>query len=169
MQAQLAALQAQLHARDINDLIGGSGLSEVGQRVVSGAVIDLKADASLETVQALIERQREAEAALAERTERSRAWVRTWPEAQGHIGGMRNSLDKIALAVDGLIGGVEPGEGVKPLSGIRELYTLLTGDYEFTGLFQPERVEFANVTSGDHGRAGGRCAQQAGGQPVPGL
>ena len=60
---------------------------------------------------------------------------------------MRNSLDKIALAVDGLIGGVEPGEGVKPLSGIRELYTLLTGDYEFTGLFQPERVEFANVTS----------------------
>ena len=29
----------------------------------------------------------------------------------------------------------------------RELYTLLTGDYEFTGLFQPQRVEFANVTS----------------------
>ena len=32
-------------------------------------------------------------------------------------------------------------------SGIRELYTLLTGDYEFTGLFQPDRIEFANVTS----------------------
>ncbi len=147
MQAQLAALQAQLHARDINDLIGGSGLSEAGQRVVSGAVTDLRADASLETVQALIERQREAEAALAER----QAVKGVGPDvARGsgtQIGSMRNSLDKIALAVDGLIGGVDPGEGVKPLSGIRELYTLLTGDYEFTGLFQPERVEFANVTS----------------------
>ena len=111
MQAQLAALQAQLHARDINDLIGGSGLSEAGQRVVSGAVTDLRADASLETVQALIERQREAEAALAER----QAVKGVGPDvARGsgtQIGSMRNSLDKIALAVDGLIGGRRSGRG----------------------------------------------------------
>jgi hypothetical protein len=36
---------------------------------------------------------------------------------------------------------------VRPLSGIRELYTLLSGDYELTGIYQADRVYLANVTS----------------------
>ena len=38
-------------------------------------------------------------------------------------------------------------EGVATLSGIRELYTLLSGDYELTGMFQADRMMLANVTS----------------------
>jgi hypothetical protein len=38
-------------------------------------------------------------------------------------------------------------ENTRPLSGIRELYTLLSGDYEMTGVFQPDRIQFANVTT----------------------
>lgn len=59
----------------------------------------------------------------------------------------RNSLDQVQLAVDALIAGVAPPSGVRPLSGIRELYTMLSGDFELTGVFDPERVWLANVTS----------------------
>lgn len=64
-----------------------------------------------------------------------------------HLSGMLTSLERLSLAVDGLIGGRAPLQGAAPLSGIRELYHLLSGDYEMTGLFQPERVELANVDS----------------------
>ncbi len=59
----------------------------------------------------------------------------------------RNDLDQVQLAVDALIAGVRPPSGVRPLSGIRELYTMLSGDYELTGVFDPERVWLANVDS----------------------
>jgi hypothetical protein len=36
---------------------------------------------------------------------------------------------------------------VAPLSGIKELYKLLSGDWEMTGLFRADRVYLANVTS----------------------
>jgi hypothetical protein len=58
-----------------------------------------------------------------------------------------NAMDKIALAVDGLIAGTSPEKGVAPLTGIRELYMLLSGDYELTGRFQSERVQLANADS----------------------
>ena len=59
----------------------------------------------------------------------------------------RNSLEQVQLAVDALVAGVRPPSGVRPLSGIRELYTMLSGDYELTGVFDPDRVWLANVTS----------------------
>jgi hypothetical protein len=58
-----------------------------------------------------------------------------------------NAMDKIALAVDALISGSAPERGVAPLTGIRELYMLLSGDYELTGRFQSERVMLANADS----------------------
>ncbi len=60
---------------------------------------------------------------------------------------MQTSLDRISLAAEALFAGERPGDGVQPLTGIRELYLLLSGDYEVTGVFQPERVMFANVNS----------------------
>ncbi len=60
---------------------------------------------------------------------------------------MRDSMDQVTLAVEALIAGTRPPDGVRPLSGIRELYTLLSGDYELTGTFQADRVTLANVTS----------------------
>jgi hypothetical protein len=60
---------------------------------------------------------------------------------------MLTSLDRIQLALDALFLGGRPAHGIQPLSGVRELYHLLSGDYEMTGVFQGERVQLANVNS----------------------
>lgn len=61
----------------------------------------------------------------------------------------RDGLERIRLAAERLFGLPVPEEAssIRRLSGIRELYTLLTGDYEFRGQFQPEHVELANVST----------------------
>ena len=56
-------------------------------------------------------------------------------------------MDQITEALAALIEGRSPQRGVRPLSGIREAYLLLSGDYEMTGLFHAERVQLANVNS----------------------
>lgn len=68
------------------------------------------------------------------------------PRGAGQIS-MRTSLDRLSVAAEALFSGERPAENVQPLTGIRELYLLLSGDYELTGVFQPERVMFANVNS----------------------
>jgi hypothetical protein len=60
---------------------------------------------------------------------------------------MTTGLDQIEDAFEALMAGVKPPPDVRPLSGIRELYTLLSGDYEITGRYHPDRVYLANVTS----------------------
>jgi hypothetical protein len=65
----------------------------------------------------------------------------------GVISGMRGGLERLSLALEALIAGVRPLDGIQPLTGIREAYHLLSGDFEMSGVFQPERVAFANVTS----------------------
>lgn len=64
-----------------------------------------------------------------------------------HISMGRTSLEQIEEAFEALIMGTRPKYGIQPLTGIRELYNLLSGDYDLTGVFQPERVQFASVTS----------------------
>jgi hypothetical protein len=68
------------------------------------------------------------------------------PRGAGQLS-MQTSLDRISLAAEALFAGRRPDDGVQPLTGIRELYLLLSGDYELTGVFQPERIQFANVNS----------------------
>jgi hypothetical protein len=46
-----------------------------------------------------------------------------------------------------MVSGTRPPKGVRPLTGIRELYMLLSGDYELTGRFHDDRVYLANVTT----------------------
>ena len=65
----------------------------------------------------------------------------------GHIQMGLSSMEKIEKAFEALMLGTRPVDGIQPLTGIRELYNLLSGDYEMTGLFQSERVQFANVNS----------------------
>jgi hypothetical protein len=57
------------------------------------------------------------------------------------------SLEKIGEALDALIAGRRPARGVAPLTGIREAYILLSGDYEMHGRFLPDNVGLANVNS----------------------
>lgn len=59
----------------------------------------------------------------------------------------RTSMEQVEAALGALIAGTRPPAGVQPLTGIRELYHLLSGDYDMHGVFQAERVHLANVTS----------------------
>jgi hypothetical protein len=59
----------------------------------------------------------------------------------------RTGLDQVEAALEAMIAGGRPPDGVPPLSGIREFYHLLSGDYAMTGLFDGERVYLANVNS----------------------
>jgi hypothetical protein len=63
-----------------------------------------------------------------------------------HISMGLTGLEQVEKAMEALISGTQAPSGVAPLSGIREAYVLLSGDYEMTGLFHPERVSLANVT-----------------------
>ena len=63
------------------------------------------------------------------------------------IRGMRNSMDRLELAFDAMMQGTRPEGDIQPLTGIRELYTLLSGDYEMTGRFNTDRVYLSNVNS----------------------
>jgi hypothetical protein len=64
-----------------------------------------------------------------------------------HISMGLTGLEQVEKALEALIAGIQPPAGVAPLSGIREAYVLLSGDYEMTGLFHSERISLANVTS----------------------
>ena len=65
------------------------------------------------------------------------------------VGGMWDNLDRIQLATDRLFGVriPEAHSDIPRLSGIRELYLLLTGDWDFYGRFFRDRVQLANVTT----------------------
>jgi len=62
---------------------------------------------------------------------------------QPRVRGMWDSLDRIQMAFDRLMGLEIPGEhsDLPRLTGIRELYLLLTGDHEMYGRFNPDRVQ----------------------------
>jgi hypothetical protein len=69
------------------------------------------------------------------------------PPRSPHISGMRSDLDRVNLAMEALFAGLRPPDDIQPLTGIREAYHLLTGDYEMSGLYHAERVYFANANS----------------------
>ena len=66
------------------------------------------------------------------------------------IRGMRDSLDRVQAATNMLFGAPVTDElkDTPRLSGLRELYIMLTGDYDFHGVYHPERVQLANVNTG---------------------
>ena len=63
--------------------------------------------------------------------------------------GMLSSMDRVQFAFDRLMGLPIPDaqSDIPRLSGIRELYLMMTGDHDFYGRFYPERVKLANVTT----------------------
>ncbi len=67
----------------------------------------------------------------------------------GRVTEMMTPLDRIGLAVERLVGVPAVGRAadVPRLSGIREAYDLLTGDWERYGVFRGERVTLANATT----------------------
>ena len=69
----------------------------------------------------------------------------------GRIEEMRTGRDQLQAAADDLLGAVRDKGmvtgGVARLSGIRELYLLLTGDRDFRGQYQPEHIQLADSDS----------------------
>ncbi len=61
-----------------------------------------------------------------------------------------NEADKLQAVMNRLCGvqlASEALQGLPPVSGIRELYLMLTGDYDLRGEFDAKRVSLANVTT----------------------
>jgi len=56
-------------------------------------------------------------------------------------------LEQVEAAFNALLLGVAPPSGIAPLSGVRELYHLLSGDYDMHGVYHADRIQLANVTS----------------------
>ncbi len=82
------------------------------------------------------------------------AWASAIPATQviqnlGTITSGKTGLDRITLAFERLMGLPMTADhrAVRPLSGIREMYDTLTGDWERHGIYRPDRVQFANATT----------------------
>jgi hypothetical protein len=71
-------------------------------------------------------------------------------QGPGGINAMFSSADYLEAATDDLLGAARRTELTKlqtnRLSGIRELYMMLTGDYDLHGGFHPERAQLATTT-----------------------
>ena len=101
-------------------------------------------DTSAETREAL-ERRIAALEAWLEQDEEDAPQI-SMEHAVRRLRGAHTGLDQLSAAYDALLDGVRPPNGIPPLNGIRQLYMLLSGDYEMSGRFRGERVSLANVT-----------------------
>jgi len=72
-------------------------------------------------------------------------------QGPGRVAAMLDSADRLQAAVDDLLGAprdpAAQGAPVSRLSGVRELYHLLTGDYDFHGGVYPERLTLQHTTA----------------------
>ena len=131
-----APLMAALRESVLDARLAASGLPAAWQGVVRAGLADGWAVADLD---AAITRVQAARAA-----EESRHTVQG---VRANASNMLDPVDQIGEAIAALVEGRQPAGNVRPLSGIREAYVALSGDYEMTGLFHSERVTLANVTS----------------------
>jgi hypothetical protein len=72
-------------------------------------------------------------------------------QGAGRISEMTSSEDQVSAALCDLLGASRPHalETLKParLSGIREFYTLMTGDTSFSGGYHPDRAQFSTTAN----------------------
>jgi hypothetical protein len=128
-----------LRTSTIDAMINTSGLPSTAQDQLRGRYFTSAAD-----VQQAIDHTRELVATL---TADQVVQIGKFPPRGPVASGMRTGLDQVQLAVEAMLGGTRPPSGVQPLSGLRELYHLLSGDFEMQGVFQPDRIYLANVNS----------------------
>jgi hypothetical protein len=118
-------------------MIGSSDLPAASKERLMGQAFDNPDD-----VEAAIEAERSYLAKLAESKVINVGGI---APRSPHISMGLTGFEQVEKAVEALVEGGRPPSGVAPLTGVRELYTLLSGDYEMTGLFHAERVMLANV------------------------
>ncbi|UCC75562.1 MAG: hypothetical protein JSW37_08530, partial [Anaerolineales bacterium] len=114
-------------------------MQEMLRHKYGGCVFDLAAlDSEIEMLQA----------AWAASVAEAAAPVRNVGAPRWEVG--LNEQDKLQAVMDQLCGLPPRSEllaGVRPVSGIRELYLMLSGDYDFQGVYRADRVALANVTT----------------------
>jgi hypothetical protein len=124
-------------------MIGNSDLPAASKERLSSMVFgEQRTFVTPEEVEGAIAAEREY---LAKLTEASVVNVGGIAPRSPHISMGMTGFEQVEKAVEALVAGGRPSSGVAPLTGVRELYTLLSGDYEMTGLFHAERVTLANV------------------------
>jgi hypothetical protein len=135
-------LRRELASAYLRAALASSGLPEPMQRAVQVRLAQRPGYTTVEALQE-VEAERTVWAALQEDNT-----VRNLGPGPG-VNGVQDGLDRLALACERLLGLPLPDahSDVPRLSGLRELYLLLTGDYEMRGQFVPERVSLANVTT----------------------
>ena len=142
LDATLAVVQELAEAQRVavlDNRLAASGLPVALQESVRAT---LPAGWRVGDLDRLIEVQRSLWAALeAERTVQGHDTPR-----DGRITGLVTGLDQLTEALGALMDGVRP-RNARPLSGLREAYVLLSGDYEMTGKFHRDRVTLAAVDS----------------------
>jgi len=137
--SEVSGLVGALRESVLEGRLALSGLPERWRRVVRSGLPEVW---TVEELDAGIERVRVAFAE--EEAQRTVQGVRP---LGGGVTGMMDSRDQITEALTALLEGRSPNHGVRPLTGIREAYLLLSGDYDMRGVFDAERVPLANVTS----------------------
>jgi len=120
-------------------LLAAAGLPEPARLRLSKGIY-----ATPQELQTAIESER---GYLAQLSQEGVIQIGAQPPRTSSLSGMRDEHDRLQLALDALLLGAQPASGVPPLTGVRELYHRLSGDYEMTGVFQGERVQLANVNS----------------------
>lgn len=120
-------------------MIANSGLPEAARQKLLAQ--------SYRTPSEVVEAIEKERAYLASLSQEAVIQIGNTPPRQAQITVGASGLERLEQALEALIRGVRPPSEVQPLSGIRELYNLLSGDYEMTGVFQPQRVYLANVNS----------------------
>lgn len=128
---------AYLERQALQAALAGSGLPAAFQEVVRAECEGKRVTPA--GLDAAIARQR----ALWARLQEDQTIQNVRPVASS----MSDGLDRVSEALTALVEGRPTQRGVRPLTGIREAYMLLSGDYEMTGMFRPENVGLANVNS----------------------
>ena len=141
VEGRIDRLLRQAESERLDAALERSGLSPDGRHMLRLA-IEGQPTVDESRLSQLIEAQRQVEAAFV-----GQGLVRGVNPLDGRASGMLDSLDKLRLAVDGLLSGVRPEQEIAPLTGVRELYIMLSGDYDMWGRYRPENVGLANVNS----------------------
>ena len=129
-----------LRTNTMSSMLATSGLPEPSRQRLAAGIY-----ATPEGLQVAIDAERTYLAAL---TENQVIQIGGVAPRSGHISGGRPPLEQVELAFHALLAGKRPEDSSIPaLTGIRELYHLMSGDSEMTGMFYPERVYLANVNS----------------------
>lgn len=138
--ADAAALLAAQRDAVLNYKLEASKLPQALQDVVRES---LPYDWKVADLDLSIDRQRAAWAKL----EAASVVTGHGTPRDARISGMMDSQDRITEALTALIENRTPARGIPPLTGLKEAYFLLSGDYSMTGKFHAENVGLASVTS----------------------